>query len=317
MRRYKVSTFLGEAVKGIYRNPLSSIVSVVSLVLALLVMGTFWMLKVNIDLNLNSLEDYRKIVFYMKTSATDKDVDLVRSEIKRLFNVTDDAIEFTSKEKALEMEKEKYGKESAHIFESYQGEANPLPDSFTVSYGENLTDNTLQQRVSNVMAVEGETGKCVDVAKNRKDIVDKIANLKSIVNTVSTALLIMLFFVSVFVIGNTVKLTHEARKSEIKIMRYIGATNFFIEFPFVLEGIILGIIAAISSYSIIIYAYKTIIDNIVRNYGDFIKFVNLGDAAFVRTPGMNYYLFLFLAFVLAGLLTGILGTASTKKHLKA
>ena len=56
MRRYKVSTFLGEAAKGIYRNPLSSIVSVVSLVLALLVMGTFWMLKVNIDVNLDSLE---------------------------------------------------------------------------------------------------------------------------------------------------------------------------------------------------------------------------------------------------------------------
>lgn len=312
MRRYKVSTFLGEAIKGIYRNPLSSIVSVISLVLALIVMGTFWMLKVNIDLNLDSLEDYRKIVFYMKTSATDDDINNVRSQIKDAFNVTDDDIEFTSKEDALASEKEKYGEESAHIFDSYKGDANPLPDSFTVSYSENYTDNTLQQRIGIITNLDS-----VEEAKNRKDIVDKIANLKSIVNTVSTALLIMLFFVSVFVIGNTVKLTHEARKSEIKIMRYIGATNFFIEFPFVLEGIILGILAALSSYAVITTAYNTIIGNILKNYGDFIKFVNLSDPAFALTPGLSNYIFILAAFILTGLLTGILGTLTTRKHLKA
>ena len=62
MKRYKISTFLGEAFKGIYRNPLSSVVSVISLIMALLVMGTFWMLKVNIDLTLDSMDNYRKIV---------------------------------------------------------------------------------------------------------------------------------------------------------------------------------------------------------------------------------------------------------------
>ena len=98
MRRYKFSTFLGESLKGIYRNPLSSVVSVISLVLALLVMGIFWMLKVNIDLNLSSLEDYRKVVFYMKTTATDNDLDFVHDQIKVAFDATDSDIEFTSKE---------------------------------------------------------------------------------------------------------------------------------------------------------------------------------------------------------------------------
>ncbi len=312
MRRYKVSTFLGEATKGICRNALSSIVSVISLVLALIVMGTFWMLKVNIDLNLDSLEDYRKIVFYMKTTATDEDNEKVRQQIKDAFGVTDNEIEFTSKEDALAQEKERYGEESAYIFDSYKGDANPLPDSFTVSYSENYTDNTLTQRISIITSMDS-----VETAKNRKDIVDKIANLKKIINTVSSALLVMLLFVSVFVIGNTVKLTHEARKSEIKIMRYIGATNFFIEFPFILEGIILGIIAALSSYAVIIPAYSGIVSNIVKNYGDFIKFVRLEDAAFSQIPGMNYYVFILLAFIITGFLTGILGTLSTRKHLKA
>ena len=145
MRRYKVSTFLGEATKGICRNSLSSVVSVISLVLALLVMGTFWMLKVNIDLNLDSLEDYRKIVFYMKAPATDEDNENVRLQIKDAFDITDEDIVFTSKEDALAQEKERYGEEMAHIFDSYKGESNPLPDSFTVSYSENYTDNTLSQ----------------------------------------------------------------------------------------------------------------------------------------------------------------------------
>lgn len=312
MRRYKVSTFLGEATKGICRNSLSSVVSVISLVLALLVMGTFWMLKVNIDLNLDSLEDYRKIVFYMKATATDEDNENVRLQIKDAFDITDEDIVFTSKEDALAQEKERYGEEMAHIFDSYKGESNPLPDSFTVSYSENYTDNTLSQRISIITSIES-----VDTAKNRKDIVDKIANLKRVVNTVSTALLVMLFFVSVFVIGNTVKLTHEARKSEIKIMRYIGATNFFIEFPFILEGIILGFIAALSSYAVIISAYSAVVTGIVRNYGDFIKFVRLDDPAFTKIPGMDYYVFILIAFIVTGLLTGILGTLTTKKHLKA
>ncbi len=312
MRRYKISTFLGEAVKGIYRNPLSSIVSVISLVLALIVMGTFWMLKVNIDLNLNSLEDYRKIVFYMKSTATEEDNEKVYHQIKDAFGVTDEDIVFMSKAEALESEKERYGEEAEEIFQSLTGDANPLPDSFTVSYSENYTDNTLSQRIGIITAMDS-----VDMAKNRKDIVDKIANLKHIVNTVSTALLVMLFFVSVFVIGNTVKLTHEARKNEIKIMRYIGATNFFIEFPFVLEGVILGLIAALSSYGIIVFAYSAAVNNILVNYGNIIKFVKLEDIAFANIPGMNYYLFILAAFAVVGLLTGILGTFTTKKHLKA
>lgn len=312
MRRYKISTFFGEAVKGIYRNSLSSIVSIVSIVLALLVMGTFWMLRVNINLNLDSLEDYRKIVFYMKSDVTDEDIEKTFNQIKDVFNVSDNDIEFTSKETALESERLKYGEESAYIFDSYKGEANPLPDSFTVSYPDTYTDNTLTQRINIISDMD-----CVEEAKNRKDIVDKIANLKSVVNTVSTALLIMLFFVSVFVIGNTVKLTHEARKYEIKIMRYIGATNFFIEFPFVLEGIILGIIGAFASYGIIVYSYNAIVSNVIKNYGDFIKFVTLNDAAFKLTPGMNYYVFILAAFIVAGFLTGILGTFTTRKHLKA
>ena len=100
-------------------------------------------------------------------------------------------------------------------------------------------------------------------------------------------------------------------------MRYIGATNFFIEFPFVLEGIILGIIAALSSYGIIVYLYETAVAYIVRNYGDFIKFVGLGDTAFAQIPGMNFYIFLLASFLITGFLTGILGTLTTKKHLKA
>ncbi len=310
MRRYKFSTFFAEAVKGIYRNPLSSTVSIISLVLALLVMGSFWLLKVTIDHNLESLGDFHKIVVYMELDATSEDAENVRAEIKEIVNVSDDAIEFTSKEQALQQEKEKYGEEYSYIFDSYKDSANPLPDSFTVSYPENTKDlDYIMQRISGIERVES--------AKNRKDIADKITNLKDVVNHVSTALLIMLFIVSIFVIGNTVKLTHEARKSEIKIMRYIGATNFFIEFPFVLEGVILGIISAFIGFGIQIYGYTLLAQNISGNYGNIVKLISLSDPAFAQLPGINYYVFVLGAFLVVGLLTGILGTLTTRKHLKA
>ena len=308
MRSYKFSHFFAEAIKGIYRNPISSVVSLISLTLALLVTGTFWMLKENIDYNLSQLGDFHKIVIYMDSSFTEADRISTESEIKDIVGVGDDAIEFTSKETALTLEKEKWGADYAYIFDSYKDGANPLPDSYTVSYPEGTVDlDYIMQRISGVDKVED--------AKNKSEIADKITNLKNIANHISTALLVMLFIVSLFVIGNTVKLTHEARRNEIKIMRYIGATNFFIEFPFVLEGVILGIISALCAYGIEIYAYNFICTNIRANYGTFVNLLEL--SAKPTYLNVSYTVLLLLGFIGAGLLTGILGTFTTKKHLKA
>ncbi len=310
MARYKVSTFASEATKGIYRNKLSSTVSIISLILALIVMGTFWLLKVNIDYNLDSLGDFHKIVVYLDLDATPEEAEIAKAQIKSIVGVGDDAVEFISKEDALATEKEKYSEEYTYIFESYKDGANPLPDSFVISYPEETRDlEYIMQRISGVDKVES--------AKNRKDIADKITNFKDVISSISSAFLVLLLIVSVFVIGTTVKLTHEARKSEIKIMRYIGATNFFIEFPFILEGIILGIIAAVISFVIEIIAYNLLVVNITGNYGNVINLISLSDSAIAGLPGINYYVFILGAFLLVGLITGVLGTLTTRKHLKA
>lgn len=310
MRHYRIHTFLSEAVKGIYRNSLSSIVSIISLVLALTVMGSFWMLKVNIDENLATLGDFHKIVVYLELDATAQDAEDIRGRIKEIMKVSDDAVLFTSKEEALEMEKEKYGEEYAYIFDSYKNDANPLPDSYTVSYAEDVKD------IDYMISLIGGLDK-VESVKNRKDIADKITNLKGVISRVSSALMVMLFIVSIFVIGTTVKLTHEARREEIKIMRYIGATNFFISCPFVLEGIFLGILSALIAYGVVWYAYSFFVANIVANYGNIIRLVSLSDAALPAYSTMSHRVFLLLGFLLVGLLTGVLGTLTTRKHLKA
>ena len=308
IRRYKLSRFLSEAFKGIYRNPLSSVVSFISVMLALLVMGTFWMLKENIDYNLSAMGDYHKIIVYMELDATDEELQSARAQLRDIVAVDDSAIEFTSKEDALELEKQKWGEEYAYIFDSYRDGANPLPDSFTVSYPEQTGDiDYIMQRITGISKVES--------VKNRQEIADKITNLKNIVNHVSTALLIMLFVVSVFVIGNTVKLTHEARKEEIKIMRYIGATNFYIEMPFVLEGVIIGIVSAVAAFTLQIYAYNLVCANIKANYGSFVQLLDIS-----ATPAyinVSYSVILIAMFVIVGLLTGILGVFTTQKYLKA
>lgn len=313
MKRYKFSTFTSEALKGIVRNPLSSTVSIISLVLALVVLGSFFLLKVNIEKNLESLGDFHKIVVYLELDADTEQTENVRTKIKEIMGVSDDLIEFTSKEAALEAEKAKYGEEYAYIFDSYKDGANPLPDSFTVSYSPDESDIDYHiQLISGLEKVENVT--------NRKEIADKITNLKTVIERITSAMFILLFIVSVFVVGNTLKLTHEARKNEIRIMKYIGATNFYIEFPFVIEGCILGIISSLIAYAGVMYGYKLICDNIVRNYGSVVQLIGMKDPAFPNVQsisGMNYAVFFLLSFLAIGILTGFLGTLATKRHLKA
>lgn len=315
MRRYKLSHFTSEAFKGIFRNGLMSFISVLILVSTLLVMGSFWMLNENITYNLSMLDDFREIRVYMSVDADSDTIENAKYKISDYFEISASAIQFISKDEALSDQKENYPEKYAYIIESFEGEANPLPDAFSFSYPETLEN--LEYSIQLTKGIDG-----VESVTNRKDIADKIESLKTVISNISTCLMLMLFVVSVFVIGNTVKLTHEARKDDIRIMRYMGATNFYISAPFVLEGIIIGIFSGGVSYFVEKYVYIYVSKVIEGNYGNILKIL-----PFSATPAipfelnlpfpLTYELVILFAFLIIGLLTGILGTLTTRKHLKA
>lgn len=313
MRRYKMSHFLSEALKGMFRNGLMSAVSVLILVSTLLVMGTFWLINENINYNLDALDDFREIVVFLKKDVDEATIEDAKNKISTYVDISESSIEFISKEQALESEKESYGEKYAYIFDSYTPETNPLPDSFRFSYPETVEDIDYC-----VQLIEGIDG--VESVRNRKDFADKIESLKSVISNISACLMAMLFIVSIFVIGNTVKLTHEARKDDIRIMRYMGATNFYISAPFILEGIIIGLFSGTAAYFIQKFVYIEVTSVITENYGTILKILPLGEKAvlpFGLSFDLNCDMFILCSFLLIGLLTGILGTLTTRKHLKA
>ena len=207
-------------------------------------------------------------------------------------------VKLIKKEQALEEEKEKY-KEYADLYD-IAAEDNPLNDSFVVKYGEDADVRALCENIDNL-------DKRITKVNSNQELAKSIEDGKSVISFVLIWFMAILFVVSIFVIINTIKLALHSRRSEISIMRYIGATEWFIIFPFLVEGMIIGIISGVLAFFIEWYIYGYVI-SAVNESGIFIKIM-----AFNEVWGM-----LAVAFCGIGIVTGIIGSyISTRKYLKA
>lgn len=272
-----------------------TIASITVLVSCLVVMGSFWLLLQNIDSNLEQLRLLNEIVVFIDSSKTDEEVAAIGEQIRALDNV--DSVEFVSKEQALEEERERYD-EYTDIYDMVADD-NPLRDSFVIKYIDN----------SKVATLDYQVGQIDGVAKvnDRLDIAVTIEKLKSGVSMVLIWFMVILFVVSIFVIINTIKLAVHSRRTEITIMRYIGATDWFVILPFIFEGILIGIISSGIAYFIEWYIYRYVVSMI----GDNFNMLTILDFSDIRSM-------VAIAFVGIGIVTGIIGsTISTRKYLKA
>jgi cell division transport system permease protein len=222
----------------------------------------------------------------------------VRAEIEGLDNVADDGIKFISKEEALEEEKEKL-KDYPGLLASLTAENNPYPDTFLIRYENNEDVAALQ---SSLESIDG-----VYKVSCRADIASSIESLKNGIILVFSWFMIILFAVSLFVIINTVKLAVVSRSKEITIMRYVGATKWFIALPFDLEGVFIGLFSGGLAYLVQRYAYGYVQKTMAAEFG------------MIEIIPFEEIKFLLLAGCLAvGVITGLIGSAiSIRKYLKA
>ena len=296
MKRYRFTFFLSEGVKGIFRNGLMSAASILILMSSLVVMGCFAAIMINIDFNLESIDDFNEIVCYINLGTEDARVTEIGNEITSLSNV--ESVQFISKEQALETEKARYGDEYAALFEDYGPENNPLPDAYQIQYKDVEEVDVLVYQLQNIEGIEK--------VRNRLDISSNIAKLKQAVSVICMWLMVLLLIVSVFVISNTIKLTFHAREREISIMRYIGATKYYITMPFIIEGMIIGLVSSAAAFGVQWYIYHFLIGEIVKDYGV------ISIVPFEQFAG-PFAIF----FVAAGLFVGIFGTAiSIRRYMK-
>lgn len=258
-RRYSLRYFFKLAFFGIFRNGVMSLASVLVLTSCLIVMGSFWIVTNIVDTNMSLLDGYNKIAAFIEYDADDITINNVNERLKDLQNkgyISE--YRFISRDEALEKEKQKYGAEYAELFNNYLDE-NPLKDSFEITYAENANVKDL---VYNIQQISG-----ISSIYNRVDIAESIDNFKNAASFIFTWLMTLLFVVSMFVIINTIKASVYVRREEISIMSCVGATGFFITFPYMIEGFFIGLISSVLAFFGQMYIHKYVLTDVIGSYG--------------------------------------------------
>ena len=296
MRRYSSGYFVSQAFKGIFRNGVMSFASVAVLMSCLVVLGGFALLVHNININLEQFGLLNEIEVFVNYNATEEEIVAIEEKIRSLDNVAQ-VVRTTRDEAFAEAKAEFEGMEE--MFENDPQAVERFSDSFTVTYEDNDKVVTLAYVLNQIEGVRK--------VNNRLDLATKISSFKQGVLLIFTWFLLILFVVTLFVIINTIKLSVFSRRNEISIMRYVGATGFFITMPFLLEGIIIGLFASGAAYLAEWYFYLYIEKMVVTEW----QMISI-------VPFDTLQMLLLIGFLGVGVVAGIVGSSiSLGKYLKA
>lgn len=221
-----------EGLRNIFKHGFMSVAAIVIMVACLLLTGTVTLVSYNIDNNITALQQSNQIVVWIDDSLTTREAKALQSAFEKIDNIA--TIEFEDRDVALEQYRKELGDDAA-ILEDYNADNNPLRNSYVFT----LTDSTqAEQTISRIESVDG-------VASVRADenVIQKLIQIQNVFNIVALAMIVGLAVISIFIISNTVKLAMFARRAEISIQKMVGATNWFIRWPFVIEGMVLGLVA--------------------------------------------------------------------------
>lgn len=286
---------LVDALKSFKRNTTLSFASIITVSLTLFMFGIYLMAMLNANQVVKNIESKLEVSVFLKEDIKAEDKENIQNTITTTKGVT--RIAYVTKEEALEKWKEQLGKENHDLVQGFD-EKNPLPESFTVTVENAEMVKTIVKTTEKLAGVE-------KVVAN-EDLVNRIAGVTRGVKWIGFAALILLIPICLFLIGNTIKLAVYSRRREVNIMKYVGATDWFIRWPFIIEGVIIGIVGAIIASAVLIplysFAYSKLSDSIMM-----IELV---------TP--NYVVMNILwIFILSGTLIGGIGSIlSIRKFLK-
>lgn len=300
MRISSMRYLVGQGFKSIWKNRMMSFASFCIILVSLLMVGISVLMSLNLSKIISGIEDKSEAIVVIKDGITEEERDQLTREIITIPNVNE--LKFYSKEEAWKSMIEDMGKEQQDLFN--YADDNPLPDTYkmTVVDIKKMSDTTTQIG----------TLKNVESVKSPTSFTDMLVSIQRVVTIISGAIIIALVLVCLIIISNTTRASVFARRKEINIMKYVGATNTFIKIPFFIEGMIVGIIAAGCALFLTKFAYEGVYKIFST---DFQLWAVLGM--------QNLYSFdsLFktvaIAYAVAGAVIGAIGTSiSTGKHLK-
>ena len=295
----RISYFLEEGFKNIFRSKIEALSSVTTIFMCILVIGLMYTTFTNVSYTIKSIQDDLSLIAYLDSSTATVNAEALMKHIESSDQVEE--VEFFSKEDALV---EFAGKieNGENLLEQYKDD-NPLRDSLRIK----LKDQKSQDEVLKML----EESSFVKRIVKPNDAVKFLTKLSTVVNCIGIIFIVILVFMSVILIMNTIKLTVTLRKNDIEIMKYIGATDSFVRVPFIVEGILLGFFGTIVPLLIVYIIYSMIFNTVTSNSAD-----ALYSLLSLRTPG-EVFAFLIPLSLIIGVGIGTVGsTISVRKFME-
>lgn len=276
-----------EGFRNTWSNRMMSIASICVLMSCLVLIGCASMIFLNIESLLARIEEENVVMVYIEDDTADADITAMGAALNGMDNVKE--VEFVPKEDAWADQLSTMEEAQAQFFTEISSDI-PLPDAYKVTV-DDLT--YFDQTVSRIEQLEH-----IDTIRENKDLAQKLVTIRHGMEVISIVIVVVLLAISVFIISNTIKLTVYSRRLEISIMKSVGATNSFVRLPFVVEGMILGIISGIVSLGLVWAFYEFAI----HQFSDLLSSLQLEALNFA-----DFALPMLGIFVLIGIVTGVGG----------
>ena len=301
MKLSGVKYLANQGVENIWKNKMMAFATFCVLLISLLLVGMAGLFYVNVNSMIQGLGSQNEVVVLMQLGTTDEQNTAAQEAIAAIENV--DTIDFISKEEALDRQRTNLPS-AQRIFNDYIGDdASFMPDGFSVTVKNN---DQIADTTAKIAAIDG-----VQSANASPQISEFLRELRRVVSLIAGAVIIALAVVSMIIISNTTKASVFARREEIQIMKYVGATNAFIRMPFFVEGVVTGFVAGVGSFFITWAVYRSIY-NVLINQSMLMNTFGAGSLI----PFNKIRIIVLIAYIVVGAFIGALGSViSTRKHI--
>ena len=297
MKYNVIGYFLSEGFRNLFKNKKSTLSCLGVMCATMLLFGLFFAFGKNINNAVDTLEQEQGMQVFMEYDANEDEINALKDKLTNIQGIN--TVTFVTKEDAYNTMKERLGKNEDAI-------KGFTPDIFSVSYIVTLTDLSLNNQVYNEINALEE----VREIQNKRDTIETLSKIGDTIQLVTFVMFAILILISLFIISNTIKLTVHARRKEISIMKYVGATNGFIRTPFMIEGVIIGLISGIISILVVGGGYNYVANALSSSQTWQQLSINL--VSFGDMIGQ-----IVLVYMLLGAGIGIVGSSiSMKKYLE-
>lgn len=280
-----------EGFKNLFHNRLMSLASIGVLISCLVLTGSAVMLTINVSNIVETVGDNNVTKVFLEDDLSELDARYLAKDIKAVDNIAD--IEFVHKDDAIQAYREQLGEE---VFAEMQGDKNPLPFAYNVTVDDL---SKYDETIADLKKVDG-----VASVSSHREVAEKLTSLSSFITTMSLWIILALAVISLFIISNTIRMTMFSHRFEISIMKSVGATNAFVRVPFIIEGVIIGVVSAAVSIGLL----YLLSDGVINSVSNILNF------PYTRFTEVMWPI--IGAFAAAGILVGSLGSmVSIRRYL--